>query len=150
MISTILVAVDGSTHSMKALEFATPIAAAAKAKVVLLYVAKREEVPEAMHQFAKAEHFADRDADILEIMKASARQMLDPYAAELRAAGVAKVETEVREGHIARTIAGLAKQIKADMIVLGSRGMGDIEGYLRGGVSHRVEILADCPVLIVK
>ncbi len=150
MINTILVAVDGSTHAKQALEFCIPIAVAAKARVVLLYVAKREEVPKAMHEFAKAEHFADRDADILEIMKAGARQMLEPYAAELRAAGVARVETEVLEGHIARTIAGRAKQIKADLIVLGSRGMGDIEGYLRGGVSHRVEILAECPVLIVK
>ncbi len=37
-----------------------------------------------------------------------------------------------------------------DMIVVGSRGMGDIEGALRGGVSHRVELLAKCPVLVVK
>jgi nucleotide-binding universal stress UspA family protein len=36
------------------------------------------------------------------------------------------------------------------LIVIGSRGMGDIEGALRGGVSHRVGILANGPVLMVK
>lgn len=150
MISTILIAVDGSAHSIKTLAFCKPIAVAMHAKVVLLYVAKREEVPDAMRQFAKAEHFAERDADILEVMKHGAMKMLAPHADDLRAAGIADVKTEVREGHIARTITGLATQIKADLIAVGSRGMGDLEGLLRGGVSHRVEILADCPVLIVK
>jgi nucleotide-binding universal stress UspA family protein len=36
------------------------------------------------------------------------------------------------------------------MIVVGSRGLGNIEATLRGGVSHRVELLAECPVLTVK
>ncbi len=150
MMKVILIAVDGSPHSSKAVSFCAPIAAAAGARVVLLYVAKREEIPEAMHQFAKAEHFADRDADIVEFMKAGARKMLEPYADELRAAGVASVGIEIDDGHIARTIAACAKRIAADLIVVGSRGMGDLEGYLRGGVSHRVEILAECPVLVVK
>ena len=42
-----------------------------------------------------------------------------------------------------------AKTYKADMIVIGSRGMGDVKGMLRGGVSHRVEMMAECPVLVV-
>jgi nucleotide-binding universal stress UspA family protein len=36
------------------------------------------------------------------------------------------------------------------MIVIGSRGFGNIEATLRGGVSHRVELLSKCPVLSVK
>jgi nucleotide-binding universal stress UspA family protein len=51
---------------------------------------------------------------------------------------------------IARTIVARAEKHGADMIVVGSRGLGDIEGLLRGGVSHRVETLAKCPVLVVK
>ncbi|HFC04467.1 MAG TPA: universal stress protein, partial [Rhizobiales bacterium] len=59
-----------------------------------------------------------------------------------------KIETD--EGPIARSIIDRAKSFKADMIVIGSRGMGDMEGILRGGVSHRVETLSTCPVLVVK
>lgn len=150
MLSKILIAVDGSEHSRKAAELGAQIAAAVNASVTLLYVAKAEEVPQAMKEFAKAEHFADRDADILEIMKHGAERMLKSAAETLSAAGVSKVSTEVREGPIARTIVGRAEQIGIDMIVLGSRGMGDIEGLLRGGVSHRVEIMAKCAVLVVK
>ena len=60
------------------------------------------------------------------------------------------VEIETEEGPIARSIVARAKSFQADLIIIGSRGMGDVEGKLRGGVSHRVETLAKCPVLVVK
>ncbi len=150
MISTILIAVDGSAHSMKAVDYGAQIAAGIKAKIVLLYVAKQELVPDAMRQFAKVEHFSERDADILDVLKRGAKNMLDNAAGKITAAGVVEVETDIVEGPVARTIIARGKHHNADMIVLGSRGMGDLEGLLRGGVSHRVEILAKCPVLVVK
>jgi len=67
-----------------------------------------------------------------------------------RKAGLKDVEMETEEGPISRTIVDRAKSYKADVIVIGSRGMGDLEGMLRGGVAHRVETLAKCPVLVVK
>jgi nucleotide-binding universal stress UspA family protein len=150
MIATILIAVDGSPHSMKAVEVGSQIAAALKAKLVLLNVAKPDKAIEAMRQFAKTEHATDRDVDIIDILKRGARQMLEGEAVKARSAGVGNVVSEVEEGPIARTIVARAKHHKVDMIVVGSRGLGDIEGLLRGGVSHRVETLAKCPVLVVK
>ena len=61
-----------------------------------------------------------------------------------------EVEIETEEGPIARSIVARAKSFQADLIIIGSRGMGDVEGLLRGGVSQRVETMAKCPVLIVK
>jgi nucleotide-binding universal stress UspA family protein len=58
--------------------------------------------------------------------------------------------TKVLEGPAARTIVACAEKNDVDMIVVGSRGFGSIEATLRGGVSHRVELLAKCPVLSVK
>ena len=145
MIATILIAVDGSPHSMQAVETGSQIAAALKAKLVLLNVARPDKAIEAMRQFAKTEHATDRDVDIIDILKRGARQMLEAEAVKARSAGV-----EVEEGPIARTIVARAKHHNVDMIVVGSRGLGDIEGLLRGGVSHRVETLAKCPVLVVK
>ena len=146
-ISRILIAVDGSAHSMKAIGVGSQIAAALNASLLLFHVVRLEKVPEAMRQFAKTEQLPGTDVDNL---IRSARQMLAGEADKARSAGVNNVDIEVDKGPIARTIVATAKRIDADMIVLGSRGMGDLEGLLRGGVSHRVEILAKCPVLVVK
>lgn len=135
---------------MRAVDYGSHIAAAIDAKMILLHVVKREKLPDAMRQFAKAEHLSDRDADVLDMLKHGASQMLADAAGKAHTAGVESVQQEVAEGPIARTIVAKSEALKADMIVMGSRGMGDIEGLLRGGVSHRVEILAKCPVMIVK
>lgn len=150
MIATILIAMDGSTHSLKAVEIGSQIAAALKAKLVLLNVAKPDKAIEAMKEFAKNEHLTDRDVDIIDILKRGAQEMLEVQAVKARSAGVQTIVVEVQEGPIARTIAARGEHHNADIIVVGSRGLGDIEGLLRGGVSHRVETLAKCPVLVVK
>jgi len=150
MISTILIALDGSPHSIKAVEVGSQIAAALKAKLVLLNVAKPDKSIEAMKEFAKVEHSTDRDADVIDILKRGALQMLKGEAVKAKSAGVENVFLEVEEGPIARTVVARGKHHNADIIVVGSRGLGDIEGLLRGGVSHRVETLAKCPVLVVK
>ena len=67
-----------------------------------------------------------------------------------REKGVDDIVGEVEEGPVARTIIARAQHHDVDMIVVGSRGLGNIEATLRGGVSHRVELLAKCPVLTVK
>ncbi len=67
-----------------------------------------------------------------------------------REKGADDIVTIVQEGPVARTIIACAQQHDVDMRVVGSRGFGNIEATLRGGVSHRVELLAKCPVLSVK
>lgn len=150
MISTVLIAIDGSSHSMRAADIGAEIAAAVGAKAVLLNVAKPREIPDAMRKFAEAEQFPQQEVDLLEFLKRGAENMLKESADKARSVGVEDIVFEVKEGPIARTIIARSEHHKSDLIVLGSRGMGDLEGYLRGGVSHRVELLAKCPVLIVK
>lgn len=146
MISKILIAVDGSKHSLKGVECGAEIAAATNAEVILLNVVKKMAIPEGLREFAKAEHIYGMDIDLL---KRGAQFTLDKAMDATRRAGVKKVEIEVEEGPIARTIVARAQHHRVNMIVVGSRGMGDIEGALRGGVSSRVGILAKCPVLVV-
>jgi len=55
----------------------------------------------------------------------------------------------VKRGPPARTIVSFAKEHGADLIVLGSRGTGDIEKFLLGSVSHKVTGMSDIPVLVV-
>lgn len=148
MISKILIAVDGSPHSLKGVAVGGEIAAKTGARVILLHVVKEEELHAGIKEFVRAEHIQGTlDMDVL---KAGAKYLLNSSLDTARAAGVKDIDTEIEEGPIARTIVARAKHHKADLIVVGSRGMGDIEGLLRGGVSHRVETLAKCPVLVVK
>jgi nucleotide-binding universal stress UspA family protein len=64
-------------------------------------------------------------------------------------AGAPKVRAFVKSGQPARTIVAFAKEHGSDLIVVGSRGLGSVEGFLVGSVSHKVTGLADCPVLVV-
>ena len=147
MIKKILIAVDGSNHSLKSVEFGAEIAKGLGAELLLYHVVKPYQLPESLRAFAKAEHMATIDADLL---RRGAQHLLANALDAARRVGVKDVEIEIDEGPIARSIIGRAKSFKADLIVVGSRGMGDIEGMLRGGVSQRVETLAKCPVLVVK
>jgi len=53
-------------------------------------------------------------------------------------------------GPLAATIVQQARRWKADLILLGSRGLSDIKGFLLGSVSRRVASMAPCSVLVVK
>ena len=147
MIKKVLIAVDGSRHSLKSVEYGATIATGVGAKAMLYHVVKPYRLPDSLKKFAKAEHMATIDADLL---KKGAQYLLAGALDTARKAGLKDVEIESEEGPIARSIVDRAETSKADLIIIGSRGMGDIGGMLRGGVSQRVETMAKCPVLIVK
>ncbi len=64
MINKLLVALDGSHHSLKAVDVASEIAASLKAEVILLYVVKPQELPEGLREYAELEHIPGVDMDI--------------------------------------------------------------------------------------
>ena len=150
MINKILVAVDGSSHSIKAVEFAAEIAGGCGAKVFVITVLRNHPSPkvsEELRAYAKLEHIDGAD---LEAAKLLSNQLLSHAEETARKKGVTDIETKLIIGPVARTIVEAAKDNAVDMIVIGSRGLGNIEATLRGGVSHRVELLAKCSVLTVK
>ncbi|HET6676388.1 MAG TPA: universal stress protein [Nitrospiraceae bacterium] len=61
-----------------------------------------------------------------------------------------KIRTLLSHGPIAPTIAREARRHKADLIILGSRGLSDVRGFLLGSVSRKVSTLAPCSILIMK
>jgi nucleotide-binding universal stress UspA family protein len=56
----------------------------------------------------------------------------------------------IKEGNPSKVILASAKEIGADLIVMGSSGTGGFKELLLGNVSHAVSNHAACPVLIVK
>ncbi|MGE4612575.1 MAG: universal stress protein [Paracoccaceae bacterium] len=147
MIKTILVAVDGSDHALKAVDYSASIASAMNSELRVLYVLKSQNLPKGLLQYADAEHIIGGNKDILEKMAADIVTNAKVCPEE---AGATNVTTEVIKGPVARSIVKCGKDCNVDMIVIGTRGMGNIEATLRGGVSHRVELLATVPVLSVR
>jgi nucleotide-binding universal stress UspA family protein len=60
------------------------------------------------------------------------------------------VETVVREGYPATVIQEEAEEQRADLIVIGTRGLSGLKHLLLGSVAERVVQKAPCPVLTVK
>lgn len=145
MFERILVPVDGSEGAMKALHMAIGLQKMCDGEVVILTVYRHHSLLEASMHIVRPEEPEAMD----DMMQEYAKQVAEQAKTVVRDSGGKKVRAFVKTGQPARTIVRFAKDRKADLIVLGSRGLGDKEGYLLGSVSHKVTSLADCPVLVV-
>ncbi len=145
MFERILVPVDGSEGAKKALQMAIGLQKICDGELVILTVYRHHSLLEASMHIVRPEEPEAMD----DMMKDYAKQIAEHAKDMVREGGSNKVRAFVKTGQPARTIVQFAKDRKADLIVLGSRGLGDKEGYLLGSVSHKVTSLADCPVLVV-
>lgn len=147
MFQNILCAMDGSEHSLRAAEQASVLAARFGARLHFLTVTKEIKVNDEVQRYLRMEQLAGEPQYVLDEYAAAIMKQARAAAAE---AGVTAIETLVRVGQPARTIVQVAERIAADTIVMGSRGLGDLEGLLLGSVSHKVASLAKCTCITVK
>lgn len=85
----------------------------------------------------------------LEEVRREVSHELEGFSAAHREAGI-DVEWAVRTGHPDREIIAAAKEVGADLIVLGSHGRTGVEHVILGSVAEKVLRKAHCPVLVVK
>ena len=78
-----------------------------------------------------------------------AAEVVDKARLALEAGGLS-VATRTHEGPPGPTIVGMARACRADLVAVGSRGLGAYKGFLLGSVSDYVARFADCSVLLVK
>ena len=147
MFKKILCAVDGSDHALKAAEVASDLAGKYGAELTLLTVTKELEVTEEVKRFMQAEHLTGSPQYVLDEMT---DRVLEEAKDRAQKHGVARPKTEVKTGNPARVIVAYAERSGVDAIVMGGRGMGDIEGLLLGSVSHKVSSMAKCTCITVK
>ena len=141
-IRKILVPVDFSADSDQAVETARNLAETFKARLVLLHA---YHLPVEFQQLEGAYLPADFWANV----KEEALGSLASYGTQLRAQGIPVSET-VREGYPASVIEEEACRQKADLIVIGCRGLSGLKHLLLGSIAERVVRRAPCPVLTVK
>lgn len=149
MFRHILIAVDGSKHAMRAAVAAIDIAQQYGSTLEVITVVKKpsSEISEQLRHYMAVENIP---ATLEELVDKRSQEILAQVEEHARKKGLDKVRKVVKPGQPARTIVDHAKQIGADLIVMGSRGLGDIEGLLLGSVSHKVSTLAQCSCLTVR
>ncbi|MBM7866742.1 universal stress protein [Heliobacterium gestii] len=146
MFKKILLATDGSEHALKAARYACHLMKLdPQIETTILYVF------DLSHQFFLGSDGAVFfDPDILkDKMSELAGQILATTKALFEAEGLT-CQTEATMGHPAFVIVDTAEHNGADLIIMGSRGMGEFRSFLSGSVSDRVFHLAKCPVMVIK
>ena len=148
MVSHILVAVDGSSHADRAVEFAADLATKYEADLTILNVVSyASTVPLALGAYAELEGLY---AESRSVLQTAGEEIVESAAESARQYGVTKVLTAVELGSPAQTICETAKATEADIVVMGRRGLGDFSGLFLGSVTHKVSHTADCTVVTVK
>jgi len=141
MFHKILLAVDGSENARRAAETAVGLVKdLGESSLTVVYVST--DLP-SQSKIVKANF--DVHAILMENANAAAGHTLDL----IRDTGLPHT-LEVGMGDPASEILSTADKIRADLIIIGSRGLGTLKGVVLGSVSQKIAQLADCPVMIVK
>jgi nucleotide-binding universal stress UspA family protein len=139
MYDKILVAVDHSEPSDRALLAARDLALLSKGEVWILHLREREIITKT-------------SVVMTDETEPEATNMIEAAVDKLTEVGV-KAHGEVGHtifGYAARSIVDDAIEHDVDVIVMGSRGRGDLAGLVLGSTAHKVIHLTDRPVLIVR
>jgi nucleotide-binding universal stress UspA family protein len=142
MIKRILVPVDFSDPSLRALDYAIELSRRVKAELILLHSVEPVYYPAAADMYGIGFDVGNVYAEI----ERAARGQLSRLAGKLRARRVA-VRTLLSAGTAHQVIVESAKKLKADLIIMSTHGRTGLSHVLIGSVAERVVRTATCPVL---
>ena len=118
------------------------------AQLVLVHVVQISAIAEQAINMSATEHLKENPKSIMEKLS---QEVLEKARRQANEAGVRDdhIEKITVDGDQARQLIQIAERQNADLIIVGSRGRGRLEGLLLGSVSQKVAALAPCPCLIV-
>ncbi|MFL6361910.1 MAG: universal stress protein [Nitrososphaeraceae archaeon] len=139
--SKIMVAVDGSEHSLKAAEYALEVAKSFNAQLFAITVTS---VPHSYHL---------RQEDVLEESSEmnDSKAWLEKFSREAKTDNI-ELKTELINSHrpVDYVILEYAEENNIDLIVVGTRGRSGFKRLLLGSIASSVVTYAHCPVMVVK
>lgn len=140
MFEQILLAVDGSEYALKAAKLAGDLACAVNAAELRIVIAY-DRIPPYLGE-----------PNFQHVIDARLREANESLDKARNAAGKvpAEIHTELIEGDPAEAIINVAVTRKSSVIVMGSRGSGQLLGLVLGSTSQQVVSHAPCPVLIAR
>jgi nucleotide-binding universal stress UspA family protein len=175
MISRILLAVDGSQNAQRAVDIAAELSGKLKSDLFIVHVLMHGRPAAELVRMAEVEHLVKQTHEVvspgLTFITGSHTEFLrgetsDPGSSRIIAVlgeqlvartkttcaerGANNIHTSVRTGDYAEEILDAAEDFKADMIVIGSRGLGPLKSTILGSVSQKVLQHAHCSVLTVR
>ncbi|MGE5251081.1 MAG: universal stress protein [Bacteroidota bacterium] len=140
MFENILLAVDGSDHSMRAAKQAGDLARTLHSTIVRIIVAF-EPIPDYLGE-PNRQQAIDARMDKANAILQQAQAAVGGIPGE--------IHTELIEGSPAEAIINVARTRKSTVIIMGSRGLSNMAELVLGSTSHNVVSHAPCPVLIVR
>ncbi len=142
LVNHILIAIDFSACSRRALEYGATMAAQFGARISILhiYASPVIVVPEAVIPLTTHDL-----QQLLDRMQAG----LDEAVAAARALGAGEIETALVEGDAWHEIVRFAEDRACDLVVVGTHGRGAIKHFILGSVAEKVVRKAGRPVLVV-
>ena len=146
-VQRVVVGLDGSDHSRHALGFMASLPLATETDLVLIGVAEKTHFPRSAPSLV-ADQLRAVIADIDEEEKARKHQILVEAETMINRRGRVHLRSVV--GNPPDEIVAAANATGAQLIVLGSRGLGRLQRFVLGSVSERVLLQSECTVLIPK
>lgn len=153
LLKRIVVAVDGSVHSEKALDQAILLAKAFGSEMQIIHAIRHVDITKTIISQTFSSKAALTSAELYEELKKEASKWIEKYEVKAKAAGVVEVTTrilaEVGKSEV-QMLTEYADSVKADMIVIGSRGLGTFKRLVLGSVASGAVSHALCPVFVVR
>ena len=134
----ILVSLDGSKYSEKALQRACKIVNVFDSKLIVLYVVEK----------SLPFNLLDRK-EYLDILRKFGNNTLEKSNKLLSKKGIS-AKILLREGNIINEIEKIVKKEKCDLVIVGNKGLGSVTRFLLGSVSNKLAQSSSCSLLIVK
>ena len=173
----IMVAIDGSDQSFKALDLACDLSNLYSAELIAVHVVSENPMSDSERKLARTEYrddirktLKDIDETLMEmrvpfdvdrvmagysnidyrIRQIIGNKMLQSAESKAMEKGVGTFVKKVLEGDPVEKLLELAENENVDTILLGSRGLGDFQGLLLGSVSHKISHMAKCTCITVR
>ncbi|SEN80778.1 Nucleotide-binding universal stress protein, UspA family [Mesobacillus persicus] len=139
MFKNILLAFDGSEHSLRTVSKTIDIAKLTRdSKVWVLYVLSDDKTKTEVLNLWEAKGIKEERLERFKVAEETAKRNEVQY------------EIKLIRGNPESKIIEFADQNQIDIIVIGSRGLNPLQSMMLGSVSHRVMKKASCPVMIIK
>ncbi len=139
----ILVPIDGSQNSLKALKYAINLAKGLTAKSSIVVITVHDD-----SSFNYIDQFVTYD-DIKNILIENSQKEMKP-AQKLLAKSDISHSFIIEIGNVPETILSIADKEKVGLIVIGSKGRSELSDMLLGSIAHRITHKAKQPVLVIK